>query len=59
MGKTYRREKGADRFFDEVGDYSYGNHKSKVKNKKRKENPLDEYETGEDHVFIEKMGRRK
>ena len=59
MGKTYRKEKRDGWFFDEVGDYSYGNHKSKVKNKKRKENSLDEYETDENHVFIEKMGRRK
>jgi len=60
MGKTYRKEKGYSGFFDEVNDYFYGKHKtSKAKNKRRKESTLSEYETDEDHVFIEKMRKRK
>ena len=60
MGKTYKKEKGHGEFFDEVSDYFYGKHKtSKDKNKRRNEAPLSEYETDEDHVFIEKMRKRK
>tara|TARA_R110002060_G_scaffold2324_1_gene3977 strand:- start:179 stop:361 length:183 start_codon:yes stop_codon:yes gene_type:complete len=60
MGKTYKKEKGYGGFFDEVSDYFYGKHKtSKDKSKRRKEAPLSEYETDEDHVFIEKMRKRK
>jgi hypothetical protein len=60
MGKTYKKEKGYNSLFDEFDDYFYGERKTnKAKNKRRKEAPLSEYETDEDHVFIEKMRKRK
>jgi len=60
MGKTYKKEKGDGEFFDEVSDYFYGRRKTnKAKNKRRREAPLSEYETDEDHVFIENMRKRK
>ena len=60
MGKTYRKEKGHCGFFEETSDYFYEKHTtSKNKRRKKSLSPHNDYETDEDHVFIEKMRKRK
>ena len=59
MGKTYRKSNPSRGFFDDEGYYE-SSKGVRLKNKKRRKALLkDDYETDENHVFLEKMRKRQ